>query len=118
MNSLIRLKTVNLIRKLLKPLTEENLIGWNEYQEIIANLKNLAERNELLPIIEPKLLTNEEVAEMLSLSKTHFFKQIKDGSIKLPRIKIGTSIRYRNIDVHKLILSSELTDDVSILALE
>ena len=112
MNSLIRLKTVNLIRKLLKPLTEENLIGWNEYREIVANLKNLAERNELLPVIEPRLLTNEQVAKMLSMSKTHFFKQIKEGTIRLPRIKIGTSIRYRNTDVHKLILSDELTDSI------
>ena len=35
MLSIIRLKTVTLIRKLLKSLTDENLIGWNEYQEIV-----------------------------------------------------------------------------------
>ena len=41
-NHMIRNQTVNLIGKILHPLTESNLIPFPEYREIIAQLRHLA----------------------------------------------------------------------------
>ena len=104
----IRLKTVTLLSKLLRPLTEDNLIPWTEYQEIISNLKYLAQRGELLPPMEPRLIDQRGAAEMLGISHASFKNMERQGEFPFKRKMVGgTSVRYRNRDV----LQYMMTDD-------
>ena len=100
MESSLRIKTVTLLSKLLRPLTEDNLIHWTEYQEIISNLKYLSQRGELLPPMEPRLIDQRGAAEMLGISYTSFKNMERQGKFPFKRKMVGgTSIRYRNRDV-------------------
>lgn len=107
----IRVRTVKLISKLLKPLVDENLVGNLEAQEITANLRRLAEQGELLPKTqEVRLLTGDQVSEILAIGKSNLDKLLREGRINLKRIQIGTSVRYRSDDVQRLILSGDMDD--------
>jgi len=103
----IRPRTVTLIGKLIRPWIDEGIISVPEGREITANLKHLAERGILIPEIQPELLSQREVASAIGLSLSSFKKQEKDGNIKIPRKRIGTSIRYRSTDVLTFILSDD-----------
>ena len=108
MESPIRIRTVTLLSKLLRPLTEDNLIRWVEYQEMISNLKYLAQRGELLPPMEPRLIDQREVAEMLGISYTSFKNMERQGKFPFKRKMVGgTSVRYRNRDVLRYMMSEE-----------
>ena len=104
-NHMIRNQTVNLIGKLLHPLTESNLIPFPEYREIIAQLRHLANKGEPLPDVVPKLITMEEAAEMLGISLANFKKQ--EPYLPFKRKYVGHGVRYRNTDVIRFILSDD-----------
>jgi len=76
-----------------------------EETTIMANLRYLSKKGELLPPIIPKLLTQKEVAAMLSLSFGNFRKLEKEGSFPFKRKMVGSAVRYRNLDVIKYILA-------------
>ena len=101
--AIIRNQTVNLISKILHPLTESNLIPFPEYREIIAQLRSLANKGDPLPIVVPKLLRMEEAAEMLGISLANFKKQEQYFPFK--RKYVGHGIRYRNTDIIRFILA-------------
>ena len=48
-----------------------------------------------------KLLKAEEIAELLSLSRSYVYKLIRDGTI--PSIQIGRSVRVRDRDLMEFI---------------
>lgn len=101
--AIIRNQTVNLISKILHPLTESNLIPFPEYREIVAQLRNIANKGEPLPVVVPKLLTMEETANMLGISLANFKKQ--EPYLPFKRKYVGHGIRYRNTDVIRFILA-------------
>ncbi|MEN9359309.1 MAG: hypothetical protein RL095_844 [Verrucomicrobiota bacterium] len=108
-NIQVRVSTVKLLTKLMRSLVEENVVGSLEAQVIAANLKQLAERGELLAQTqEVRLLTSDQVAEMLALGKSNFDKLLREGRLNLKRIQIGTSVRFRSDDVQRLILGGGL----------
>lgn len=103
----IRLKTVKLIARFLNPLTEEGLLTVPEHNEILSNLKHLAERGDYLPLIPPKLIDQKQAAELLGIGLSNFKKLEREGAFTFNRRNVGTSVRYRNVDVHKFIMSSD-----------
>ena len=103
----IRPKTVKLIARLIRPLTEENLIYVSEEKEIIINLKHLAEKGELMPTITPKLIDMREAAEMLGLGLSNFKKIEKEGAFPFKRRMLGSSVRYLNVSIIEYIINSE-----------
>lgn len=103
----IRLRTVSLVSKLLKPWVDEGIVSVAESREITSNLKHLAERGAILPAMTPKLLTQEEAAEMLGISKSNLKKMEAEGKLPIRRKLVGTSVRYRNTEI----LEFMLTDD-------
>ena len=107
MTSTIRLRTVSLISKLLKPITDEGLITVAEHREITANLRHLAKVGTLMPPVEPKLLSQRQVSEMLGIGLSSFKAYERDGRMPLRRKMIGSAIRYRNGDVIRLIMSDD-----------
>ena len=108
--AIIRNQTVNLISKILHPLTESNLIPFPEYREIVAQLRNIANKGEPLPVVVPKLLTMEEAASMLGISLANFKKQ--EPYLPFKRKYVGHGIRYRNTDVIKFILADSQDNQV------
>lgn len=108
----IRIKTVKLIGRLLQPLAEEGLLSIPEKNEIISQLTHLSRKGTVLPDIKPKLITQEEAAEMLSIGHSNFKKLEKEG-VFMPLLKrrmVGSAVRYLNCDVVGYILSLNVAD--------
>jgi len=95
----VRPKTVRLLGRILKPWCDEGLVTVVEQNTILSNLKHLADKGELLPAIQPRLIDQDEAAAMLGISKANFKKMEKEGRLQIQRRMIGTSVRYRLTDV-------------------
>jgi len=106
MDTPIRMKTVKLLHRLLQPLTEEGLLRVAEQQAIIANLKHLATKGELIPAIAPKLIDQRQAAEILGIGLSNF-KKLERGNAfpTIPRKMVGSAVRYCNIDVIQFVLA-------------
>ncbi len=104
-NSMLRPKTVKLIGRIMKPLVEEGVILVSEEQIVSANLRNLANKGRLMPVVVPKLINQREVAEMLGLGYSNFKKLEKEKAFPFHRRMVGSSVRYRNIDIVEYIMS-------------
>jgi len=112
MNTAIRPKTVKLIARFIRPLTEEGLITVLEQNEILANLKHLAEKGETMPMIQPKFIDQLEAAEMLGLGHSNFKKLEKENAFPFKRKMVGSAVRYLNIDLLKYMMTdSEVSGD-------
>lgn len=105
MDTIIRPKTVKLIARFIRPLTEEGLITVPELNEILANLKYLAEKGESMPMVQPRLIDQLEAAEMLGLGHSNFKKLEKEGAFPFKRKMVGSSVRYRNLDIIKYMMT-------------
>lgn len=103
----IRPRTVSLIAKLLRPLAEEGVFSIPEMREILANLNHLASRGTTIPAIEPKLLTQDEAAEMLGIGKSSFKKMEAEGKLQIRRKMVGTSVRYLNTEILQFMLADD-----------
>jgi predicted DNA-binding transcriptional regulator AlpA len=108
METAIRIQTDNIVAKLLRPLVEIDLITVPESQEIVANLRHLAEKGTLMPVIPPKLVTQDEAAEMLGIGLSNFKKLEKEGKFSFKRRTVGgTAVRYRNTDIFAYIAAND-----------
>ena len=105
MNPQLRMKTVKLISRLLKPLTEEGILLVSEEQCIISNLKTLSTKNTLSPAVAPKLVDQKAAAEMLCLGLSNFKKLEKENAFPFARKMVGSSVRYRNTDIINYIMT-------------
>jgi len=101
----IRPRTVSLLSTILKPWIDQGVISVPEAREIIGNLRHLSQRGELIPDVQPRLLTQDEAATMLGICKSNFKKMEAEGKLPINRKMVGTSVRYRNTDIMKFILS-------------
>lgn len=95
----LRPKTIDLLGKIMQPWIKEGVISQTEANYIISNLRSLLKRNELQPIVPPRLLTQQDVADMLNLGLSNFKKLEKDGVFPFKRKMVGASVRYCNLDV-------------------
>ena len=101
----VRFSTVKLIRRLLQPIAETGVISFPELNNILANLKHLAKKGELLPAIEPRLLDTEEAARMIGICPSNFRNLERDGHFPFRRKMIGSRVKYYNIDIINYILA-------------
>ncbi|NLE24650.1 MAG: hypothetical protein GX625_04790 [Clostridiaceae bacterium] len=105
MNIELRYSTITLLAAILKPWVDNNVISTTEFNYIISNLKHLEAKNDFLPNVIPKLITQQEAANMLGVGLSHFKKMEKEGQFSFKRRMVGTAVRYRNTDIHKYINS-------------
>jgi predicted DNA-binding transcriptional regulator AlpA len=105
--TIIRLRTVKLLGKVMRPLAEENLLSMPELREILAQLRHLAEKGQTMPPVEPRLIDQAEVATMLGISLAQMRKFDREGRLPFKRRMIGTSVRFRNLDVLAFLMGSE-----------
>lgn len=108
MNPTLRLKTVKLLSRLIKPWVDEGVITVAESQEIVSNLKHLAEQRTLLPPIIPRLIDQQEAADMLGLSLSNFKKLEREAAFPFRRKMVGSSVRYRNTDLVSYIMVQDM----------
>ena len=109
--SAITANTVRLVTRILYPWKAEGVLFKDAYDEIIVNLKHLAEKGSLFPCVVPKLVNQREAADMLSISLANFKKMERAGLFPFRRKMVGASVRYRTLDSVKFIL----TDDEEVL---
>ncbi len=109
----IRPKTVKLVGKLLAPLSDEGVIRVNEEREIMANLKHLAKHGSPVPPISPKLIDQRGAAEMLGIGLSAFKVHEKNGVFgkHFKRRMVGSSVRYRNLDVLRFIMAEDALEN-------
>jgi len=105
--SSIRPQTIKLLGRFIRPLTEEGLITVPEQNEILAQLKHLAEKGEAMPVIMPKLIDQTEAATMLGISLANFKKLERESAFSFNRRMVGSAVRYRNTDVIAFIMANE-----------
>ena len=101
----VRNTTVKLIGRILQPISETGTITYPELNEIMSNLRNLAQKGELLPGVIPKLIDQRDAAQMQGISFAHFRNLEREGFFPFKRRMVGTAVRYYNTDIQKYILS-------------
>ncbi len=104
-------KTITLISKIIKPISDEGLIPVSEFNEIILQLKHLAEKGTTMPVIIPKLIDQAEAADMLGIGLSNFKKLEKDGAFTFTRRMVGSAVRYRNTDIINFICVTDIKED-------
>ena len=106
MNTFLRPKSAKLITRFIKPLPEEGLITLPEERLIISALKALTEppRNKS---VQARLINQAEAAEMLSIGLSNFKKLEKEAVFSFKRCIVGSSVRYRNLDVIEFIMNDK-----------
>lgn len=107
----LRPQTARLVCRLASVLLDSGTITGEEYNIISRNLHALAKTGELAPAIVPKLLTQQEVAEMLAIAGSQFRKLEKEGIFPFRRKLVGNkTVRYRNTDIYDYINASDTTE--------
>ena len=98
-NERLRMKTVQLVKGLLKPLMNSSIIDFNEYQTIAATITDLAKNGKPAPSVELRLLNQQEVADLLGIALSNFQKLESEGLFPFKRVMIQKSVRYRSTDI-------------------
>jgi len=103
----LRPKTVKLLKQIMLPWIDEGVIASLEAKNIISNLNYLIKHNEIIPSIVPKLLTQQETADMLNIGLSNFKYLEKNGEFPFKRKTIGGSVRYSNISVIEYLMAAD-----------
>ena len=98
-NDKLRMKTVQLVKAILKPLMTSSVIDYSEYQTIAATITDLAKYGKPAPSVELRLLTQQEVADLLGIALSNFQKLESEGLFPFKRVMIQKSVRYRSTDI-------------------
>lgn len=106
-NTQLRLRTVKLVARIIKPFVEEGVIPVSEEQLMLQNLRHLSQKGELKPTVIPKLIDKRDAANMLSLGLSNFKKLEKENAFPFKRRMVGSSVRYRNTDIIAFIMSND-----------
>lgn len=103
----IRPATVKLIAKLMNPLADAGILSVAEKNEIVAQLRHLATKGCLMPPLIPKLLTQEEAADMLGIGFSNFRRMEREGLLPFKRKMVGSSVRFRNLDILDFMMADD-----------
>ena len=103
----IRPTTAQKVAKAVSCLYDFDVLDYQELCVIKTALNELARRGTLAPDPEKRLLDLHEVSSVLSLGESTLKRGLSDGSIPLPKVRIGGAVRFRWEDVVKLIDSVE-----------
>lgn len=104
---LLRSETVKLIKDLLKPWVERDVVTAEEATLLTAQMKAIKSTGGIVEPVVPKLLDQDEVSQLLGMGKSQFRKLEKEGCFPFKRKTMGTSVKYRNIEVYHYIMAEE-----------
>ena len=106
--SRIRPETARLVVAAAKVLFEADAIGFSELAAIREALTGLSRATPEKP--EKRLVGLHEVARILAVSEQSLKRWLADGSIYLPKVRIGQgAVRFRLSDVEQLIDNVEVS---------
>ena len=108
----ISMETVRMFKRIMRPIAEEGIISLPEYNEAISQLISLAEHGTLKPVIVPRLIDMKEAAELLGVGLSNFKKLEAEGRFPFKRKMVGSSVRYRNIDVYQFICDEDADEAI------
>lgn len=101
-------KTAQLICRQLRLFLDMGCLTLAEYEFYCKHIRSLARNGEPAPVIEEKLLTSSEAAELLSISHSQFRALVSEGYFPFQRKMIGAkNVRYRKTDILKFIAADE-----------
>ena len=107
----IRMSTVRWLGRHLAVDLDIGVLTISEYNQIMSILKSLAKNGTPSEPVKPKLLTVENVADLLSISKSQFRALEAEGKLPFKRRMIGASVRYLNAEVLDYMQNGSLTED-------
>ena len=103
----IRQVTAKNVAKTLTCLYELDVMDYQELCAIKTALNEMARNGTLGTPPEKRLLDLHAVASALSLGESTLKRGLADGSIQLPKVRIGGAVRFRYEDVVRLVDSVE-----------
>ena len=98
-SSKLRMKTVQLVKSIIKPLMTSSVIDFEEYQMMAAAITDLAKYGKPAPSVELRLLNQQEVADLLGIGLSNFQKLESEGLFPFKRVMIQKSVRYKSTDI-------------------
>lgn len=109
----LRPQVVDLLAKMVVPLVGTGVLTAAEHETIFSNLRYLAKHGCPTPAILPKLITPQEVAELLSISYSQFRALEKEGTFPFKRHMVGgKTVRYLNTEVIAYMLSEPVDNNL------
>ncbi len=99
----IRPTAAQAVAKAVVLLYECNMMDYQEMLNVKAALKHMARNGTLPNEPEKRLLDLRAVADKLSIGESTLKRLLADGSINLPKVRIGGAVRFRLADVERLI---------------
>ena len=112
-NAVLRLRptTAKAIVKAATLLFDVDAIDFDELATVRVAMNALARRGELPSEPEKRLLDLHSVAEKLAIGESTLKRMLADGTINLPKVRIGGNVRFRLADVERLIDDIEMETD-------
>ena len=96
--------TVALVKRLLVPLMVYGVVTNRELQLITESLTHLAKHGTPQPAIQPKLITGQEAADLMSISYSQFREMERNHEFPFKRRSVGKrTVRFLNLDIMKFI---------------
>ena len=94
MSTILRQHSLAMIQQAVRLLVNADVVSFSEYQEVMENLRSLAKTGRAPPPVEPRLITQAELATMLSLGLSTLKRLEKQNAIPLRPRWISGSKRY------------------------
>ena len=96
--------TVSLVKRLLVPLMTYGVVTNKELQLITENLAHLAKHGVPQPTIQPKFITGQEAAVLMSISYSQFREMERKHEFPFKRRSVGKrTVRFLNSEIMKFI---------------
>lgn len=110
----LREATAKAISKAVDLLYSVDAVDYNEVCIVKSALKSLAKSGELPAPPEEKLVSQEQVAEVLGVGLSTLKRLLASGEVVLPRKMVGGSVRYRWKDVVSWMNAPDETKEATI----
>lgn len=94
MSTTLRQHSLAMIQQAVRLLVSADVVSFSEYQAVMENLRSLAKTGRAPPPVEPRLITQAELATMLSLGLSTLKRLEKQNAIPLRPRWISGSKRY------------------------
>ncbi len=91
------------IVKAVELLYSVDAVDFSELQTARFAMNALAKKGEMPQEPEKRLLDLHQVAEKLAIGESTLKRLLAEGSVNLPKVRIGGNVRFRLADVEKLI---------------
>ncbi len=92
-------------------LFDVNVLDFEELGAVKYALNYMARKGSLPSEPEKRLLDLHSVAEKLAIGESTLKRMLADGTINLPKVRIGGNVRFRLADVERLIDNVEIDSE-------